>query len=175
MKSIISGVITIVFVVGGVVGADFLKADPVPAGAADHAEKKGDDGQGKDGKKKDDHGDGYGEEEADNSGARYYFDFSRQFVVPVVDYGKISALVIMDITLELDQSDSDGMYTLEAKFRDALMRELLSLSNDGAFSGQMTDPAKYDMISKRLLKASRTVRDEVKAVLILDIARQDQV
>ena len=177
MQNIISGIIMVVFVVMGAVAADFLKGDPAPVAVAEGASKDGakddyaDDSHGDKKKKK---GDNVDPSYKKKSGARTYFDFGRQFVVPVVEEGKVSALVIMDINLELYESDSDGMYSQEAKFRDAIMRELLSLSNDGAFSGQMTDPAKYEKVQKRLLKASRTVKDEITAVLILDIARQEQ-
>ncbi len=176
MKNIISAVIMIVFVVGGAVAADFLKSSP-SSGHASQAASSANDSHHKPekkGKKSSGHGEGDGHGEPKSKGGKYYYDFSRQFVVPVMEKGKVSALVIMDLNLELDQSDADGVYMLEPKLRDALMRGLLSLSNQGAFSGQMTSPEKYEVVQKELLKAARTVKDEVQNVLILDIARQDQ-
>lgn len=168
MKNIISAVLMIAFVAIGVVAADFLK--PAPAGLAEagHTDEHGSDAVG------DDHKDGHEDYGAAPRDGYYYYDFGRQFVVPVMQNGKVGALVILDINLELDQGDADGMFSMEPKFRDALMRELLALSNEGLFTGQMTDPDRYETIQKSLLRAARTVKDEVRNVLILDIARQDQ-
>jgi len=106
IKKILSSVLLIVFVVGGAVAGDFVKnsksgGDSHVADSHDKKAEKGDkkskDKKGKkDKKSKDDKGgDEYG------SGPTY-LKFKRQFVVPVMDAGEISALVIMNLNYELD-------------------------------------------------------------------------
>ncbi|MCI5043994.1 MAG: hypothetical protein MRY72_04795 [Aquisalinus sp.] len=172
IKKVVPVVLMLVFVVGGIFAADMLRPSPVATAHADDKYEKdgGKDDHGKDGHD-DDHGDKY---DAKPTAGNYYFDFSRQFVVPVMESGRVKSLVILDLNLEMDQSEADGMFSMEPKFRDALMRELLALSNEGYFSGQLTDPERYDDIQKALLRAARTVKDEIISVLILDIARQEQ-
>ena len=188
MKNIISAVLMIVFVIGGATAADFMKggSETVTADAKDtkkgadkgkkgKADKKGKDKKDKDKKsKKDKKGeDDYGSQS--KSGSSTYMKFGRQFVVPVIDSGKVQALVMLDINLELASSASEEVYTMEPKIRDALMRALLGLSNDGIFDDQLTDPENYDIMRKKLLRAAKEViKDSVKDVLILEIARQDQ-
>ncbi|MCI5047312.1 MAG: hypothetical protein MRY59_07405 [Aquisalinus sp.] len=171
IKKIIPVVLMLVFVTGGIFAADMLKPSPVASAHADGKHEKGDD---KDDHDKDGHDEEGGKYDAKPTSGNYYFDFSRQFVVPVMENGRVKSLVILDLNLEMDQSEADGMFSMEPKFRDALMRELLALSNDGYFSGQLTDPERYDDIQKALLRAARTVKDEIISVLILDIARQEQ-
>ncbi|WP_306252783.1 hypothetical protein [Parvularcula sp. IMCC14364] len=173
IKKIIPAVLMLVFVVGGVFAADMLRPSPVSTSheGGDHGGSGKGDHADDNGKGDDDHG---GDYDAKQTAGNYYFNFSRQFVVPVMQSGRVQALVILDLNLEMEQGDADGMFSMEPKFRDALMRELLALSNEGYFTGQLTDPERYDEIQKALLRAARTVKDEIISVLILDFARQEQ-
>ena len=198
MKKILFPILMIFFVIGGAVAADFMKRSASDGGGDEtHAmskkdKKKSDYGHGKgkgdghdkdkkskkDKKKKDK---GHGKSKGDHDGSSYgsdeisFYKFKRQFVVPVMTQGKIEALVIMNLSLELNSNAPDNVYTLEPKFRDALTRELLRLSNKGVFGDALTSVESYEDIRSTLLSAIKSVVTEgIEDILILDIARQEQ-
>ena len=145
--------------------------------APEHAEKpekekKKDEHKDKKAKKKGDkHGGGHG---AETSGESGFMKFSRQFVVPVVSRNNVTALVIMDLNLELDPSSTESDYAREPKVRDAILKSLLQLSNEGAFGEDILDEENLDQIRERLRASAQTVLgDDVIDVLILNVARQD--
>ena len=174
----------ILFVIGGAVTADFLKTSNSANTVEQTHElkKKVKKGEGKKKKKekkkkkkkkgKDKGGDG----KTSNSYSDVsYLKFKRQFVVPVMTRGKIDALVIMNLNLELTPDAPDNAYTLEPKLRDAITRELLTLSNDGVFGANLTSAESYENVRRTLLTAAKTVLpDGIQDILILDIARQEQ-
>ena len=143
----------------------------------DHGEKEGEDKKkdkkSKKKKKDDGHGDSHGGGGAgvENAG---YMKFGRQFVVPVLAHDDVDALVILDINLELDPSAAESAYAREPKVRDALLKSLLQLSNEGAFGERLLNEENLDDIRARLLTSAKTVLDDdVIGVLILNVARQD--
>lgn len=142
-------------------------------GKKDDEKKKKDKREKKSKKKKDDgHGGGHGDSAgAENAG---YLKFGRQFVVPVIARDNVDALVILDINLELDPSAAESAYSREPKVRDALLKSLLQLSNEGAFGERLLNEENLDDIRARLLASAKTVLDDdVVGVLILNVARQD--
>jgi primosomal protein N' len=187
IKKILFPIALIIAIVLGGVGADFLRnkaaLDAVggkvdaPKNKTSHDKKKdkkkSDDGHGKKEKKKKKKT-GHGEEEVPSIDIAY-MKFKRQFVVPVMRDNKIQSLVLLNINLELKKSAPQNVYTLEPKLRDAIMRELLKLSHEGAFSSSLTSAATYDNLREALLNAVQSViKDGVSNVLILDLMRQDQ-
>ena len=197
MKAILTTIISVAAVIGGAVTGDFLKSkgEAAPAhsddAGYDKKSKKSDDSKGKkkksdkkkhDGKskkkdkKKSGHGDkskGYGGDSA--IGSISYLKFKRQFVVPVVDAGKVESLVILNLNLELNSDAPEDIYNYEPKFRDAFMKVLMRLSSSGRFGFDITSPENYEMVRESLLEASHNVLEYgVEDVLILDLSRQDQ-
>lgn len=186
IKKILGSVILIAAVVGGAVAGDFVKNRPAEDAQAHDAKssKKEDHGKTdahgkkdkKDGKDK-----GHDKKASKSHGGSSsmdgptYLKFKRQFVVPVMQRGEIDALVIMNLNYELDENAPDNIYTFEPKLRDAIVRELLSLSDAGVFGDDLTTPQSYELVRTALLEAGQDIVNEgIKDVLILDIARQDQ-
>jgi|GEM_PF-1501159 len=117
------------------------------------------------------HGDDYGGDGAETTS---FLKFSRQFVVPVVTRDNVSALVILDISLELDPAATESAYSREPKVRDAILKSLLQLSNEGAFGDALLEEDNLNDIRARLQAAARTILGEdLVGVLILNVARQD--
>ena len=180
IKKILGSALLIVSVVGGAVAADFVK-HRAPSEEASHDKKKskGDshgktDKKGKAGKK-DKKGGSKGGDDASMIDGPSYLKFKRQFVVPVMKGKEIEALVIMNLNYELDGSAPDNIYSFEPKLRDAIIRELLTLSDKGIFGADLTTPQNYEKLRSTLLEAGQQVIPEgIRDVLILDIARQDQ-
>lgn len=156
-------------------GADDASAHAEENHGDDHGKKdkkkkghKKDKKESKGHKKKDGHGGG------DDEAAYGFLKFSRQFIVPVVEADHVQSLVILDINLEIDPSATEEAYSQEPKVRDALLRSLFTLSNEGAFSGRLLDEENMENIRSSLLHAAHgIIGDEVTEVLILNIARQE--
>ena len=171
IKKLLGSILLVVCVIGGAVAADFIKHSAVDAAASasseDGAKKGKKKGKSDESKKGDD-------AESKLNGPTY-LKFKRQFVVPVMKGKEIEALVIMNLNFELESDAPENLYSFEPKLRDAIVRELLTLSDRGIFGEDMTTPKNYETLRSTLLEAGqRVVQDGIKDVLILDIARQDQ-
>ncbi len=189
MIKIIAIILQIVAVAGGVSLGIFLKSGGSSAHEEDtgvdeasddeHKEKspksenkkksKSDHKTSKD--KSGGHGGGTGGSTGGDSG---FMKFGRQFIVPVVGSNGVSALVVLDISLELAPSAKEDIYTREPKIRDALLTSLLTLSNEGAFNERLLQPENIEEIRSVLLSSAETILgNEVTGVLILNVAKQD--
>ncbi len=193
IKNMLFPIVLIIVVIVGGVSADFLRdrrsSDSTENSSSSTSKKKtskdktdaGHDAKkdkkkkkSKKKKKKDKYDEDKGEYDTSLNKITY-MKFKRQFVVPVMNGGKIESLVLLNLNLELGAEAPGNAYTLEPKLRDSIMRELLTLSHGGAFSHDLTSAETYDKLQTSLLAASeRVITEGVKSVLILDLSRQDQ-
>lgn len=103
-----------------------------------------------------------------------YVKLSNQFVVPLVDKDRISAMVILSLSLEVKQGTSEQVYAREPKLRDAFLQLLFDHANTGGFRGSFTDAANLVILREGLLEIAKQLLGEtVTDVLIVDIVRQD--
>ncbi len=103
-----------------------------------------------------------------------YVKLSNQFVVPVVEEGRVAAMVILSLTLEVPIGASEAIYAREPKLRDAFLQVLFDHANAGGFRGAFTDGANLVILRKALLEAAQAAMPgSVSDVLIADIVRQD--
>jgi hypothetical protein len=103
-----------------------------------------------------------------------YVRLSNQFVVPVVEGGRVSAMVILSLSLEVIPGSTEGVFAREPKLRDALLQVLFDHANAGGFRGSFTDGANLVILRQALREAAaRVLGDRVTDVLIADIVRQD--
>lgn len=103
-----------------------------------------------------------------------FIKLNNQFVVPVVLDDRIDSLVVVALSLEVTSGQRETVYALEPKLRDGFLRVLFDHANMGGFHGAFTDPDKLDPLRTALLEAARQqLGTQVRAVLIVDIARQD--
>lgn len=97
-----------------------------------------------------------------------------QFVVPVMEGGKISAMVILSFSLEVETGTSADVYAVEPKLRDTFLQVLFDHANAGGFAGVYTDGANLVILREALLEAAKSsLGEKVKDVLITDLVRQD--
>lgn len=185
MKNLIGAVGVAFFAVAGGIGGQMLKSDGT--GAADHmaeADGAGHDEDMGDHGKKDDHGDGHVKKKKDDGhGGRHaeassseiqYFDFSREFIVPIMRDQRVESLVIININLEVQSSVMDKLFSVKPKLRDSIMTTLVGLSNDGTTLVDPTNVDSYETIrSVILLNLSSVVASGIENVLIMDLAKQD--
>lgn len=103
-----------------------------------------------------------------------YVKMSNQFVVPVVDKGKVSSLVVLSLSLEVPAGRQEFVYAREPKLRDGFLQVLFDHANIGGFEGSFTESGNLDVLRQSLRETARDLAgSDVLDVLIMDIVRQD--
>ena len=105
---------------------------------------------------------------------REYVKLNNQFVVPVVAEGRVKALVVMSLSVEVKLGLRETVFSREPKLRDEFLQQLFDYANQGGFAGAFTQSNSLDVLRNMLTEAGRHVLGEdLIDVLITDIARQD--
>jgi flagellar FliL protein len=113
-------------------------------------------------------------EEAEPEVPPEYVKLNNQFIVPVMEEGRVESMVIMSLSLEVAPDMTETTYQQEPKLRDVFLQVMFDHSNSGGFRGSFTDSANLLLLRDALREAAITVLgDKVKDVLISDITRQD--
>ncbi|TKA97665.1 flagellar basal body-associated FliL family protein [Cereibacter changlensis] len=103
-----------------------------------------------------------------------YVKLNNQFIVPVVEEGRVASMVILSLSLEVTTGGSEKVYAVEPKLRDSMLQVLFDHANNGGFRGSFTDGSNLVLLRKALLEVGQSVLGEmVSDVLIVDIMRQD--
>lgn len=103
-----------------------------------------------------------------------FVKINNQFVVPVMRSGDVAALVVMAISVEVQQGQREGVYQREPKLRDAFLQVLFDHANAGGFDGAFTSGPNMQTLRTALTEVAQVMLgDLVVDVLITDIARQD--
>ena len=114
------------------------------------------------------------EEPLDPALAPDYVKLANQFIVPVMVKGKVGAMVIMSLSLEVISGSTEEVYKVEPKLRDQFLQVMFDHANSGGFSGSYTDGANLLLLRKALLESAKSVlKEKISDVLIIDIIRQD--
>lgn len=105
---------------------------------------------------------------------REYVDMSNQFVIPILSEGVVAGLVVLSLSLEVQEGQSNAVLTHEPKLRDVFLQAMFAHANAGGFRGSFTDSAALAPLRQALLEAATGILPEiVSGVLIKDIVRQD--
>ncbi|TDT73859.1 flagellar basal body-associated protein FliL [Litoreibacter halocynthiae] len=103
-----------------------------------------------------------------------YVKINNQFVVPVIKQDRVSALVVLSLSLETLASETSAVYDREPKLRDAFLQVLFDHAYLGGFDGVYTASPAMDTLRRSLLASARKVVGEnISDILITDIVRQD--
>lgn len=103
-----------------------------------------------------------------------YVKLNNQFVVPILEGGKVVSLVVMSLSLEVEAGNTEAVYAREPKLRDAFLQVLFDHANTGGFRGSFTDGSNLVILREALTeKAVGVLGSIVTDVLITEIARQD--
>jgi flagellar basal body-associated protein FliL len=105
---------------------------------------------------------------------REYVRLNNQFIVPLVEGGRIAALVVLSLSLEIDEGSTEAVFKAEPKLRDAFLQVMFDHATAGGFRGAFTDAAAMEPLRAALGEAARQVMGSVVTdVLITEIVRQD--
>jgi hypothetical protein len=103
-----------------------------------------------------------------------YVKLNNQFIVPILEGGRVVSMVILSLSLEVKRGATDDVYAREPKLRDGFLQVMFDHANAGGFRGSFTDAANLVLLRNALLEmAKTTLGDIVTDVLIVDIVRQD--
>jgi flagellar FliL protein len=164
MRKILPILLALIGLGGGVAAGLVLRPDADHAAATDEAAPKG---AGQSGGEETEEGE-------PKDGAPEYVKMNNQFVVPVVEDGRVASMVVLSLSLEVAAGNTEAVYQREPKLRDAFLRVLFDHANVGGFSGSFTDGANLVVLRTSLKEAAALVLGTmVSDVLITDIARQD--
>lgn len=97
-----------------------------------------------------------------------------QFVVPVLREGRVHALVLVSITLEVAEGSTAEVFSIEPRLRDAFLQVLFDHANAGGFDDRFTQADRMSLLRKALREvADRMLGPVLRNVLIVDIVRQE--
>ncbi len=110
----------------------------------------------------------------DAEAAHDYVKLNNQFVVPVVENGRVVSLVVLSLSLEVELGQTAAIFEREPKIRDAFLQVLFDHANTGGFKGSFTNTTRMTVLRNSLREmAQKTLGPTVSDVLIMDIVRQD--
>ncbi len=99
---------------------------------------------------------------------------NNQFVIPLVAKDRITALMVLSLSVETAAGRTSEIYDREPKLRDVLLQALFNHANRGGFDGEFTKARNMDVLRLELAEAaSEVLGDAIMGVLITEIARQD--
>lgn len=105
---------------------------------------------------------------------REYAKLSNQFIIPVVDEGRVAALVVMSLNIEVTVGGLESIFAAEPKLRDGFLQVMFDHANIGGFSGNFTSGTNMRSLRNELLRVAQDISGSIVTdVLIIDIVRQD--
>lgn len=103
-----------------------------------------------------------------------YVKIGNQLVVPLLRAGRVEALVVMSLSLEIDKGMGEEVTAREPKLLDSFLRVMFDHANSGGFDGEFTSNANLSRLRTSLREAAAAVLGTVvRDVLITDIVKRD--
>ena len=103
-----------------------------------------------------------------------YVKLNNQFVIPDLDGGRVTAMIVLSLNLEATTGSREAIYAREPKLRDAFLQVLFDHANTGGFKGAFTDSSTMNALRRALVEvAQKTIGPQINDVLVIDIVRQD--
>ncbi len=108
------------------------------------------------------------------TGPHDFVALNNQFVVPILESERITAMVVLSLSVEVTEGDTQAVYEHEPKLRDGFLQVLFDHANRGGFDGEFTNASTMDVLRRMLAEVARDLLGPAaKGVLITEIARQD--
>ena len=99
--------------------------------------------------------------EAEDVAEYEYVKLNSQFVVPVVTNDLVDSLVVMSLSVEVTQGQSETIYAREPKLRDAFLQVLFDHANIGGFKGEFTNANNMDILRTALRETAQGMIGDV--------------
>lgn len=101
------------------------------------------------------------------------YQLGGQFLVPLVEDGRVASLVIVELALQVDETAQATLAAKEPLLRDRLLQILFDHANIGGFEGLFTSNNNMTLLRRALLEGAGQVLegDVVQEVLITNILR----
>jgi hypothetical protein len=114
-------------------------------------------------------------DKAENNQWNEYVKLNNQFVVPIVGAGKVTALVVLALSIEVPAGGKATVHQREPKLRDSFLQVLFDHANMGGFDGNFTNASILGQLREALREVAQQDLGTETAldVLIVEIARQD--
>jgi flagellar FliL protein len=109
------------------------------------------------------------------AGPSEYVPLDKPFVVPVFNRERVSAMVVVSLSVDVAEGHTERLAALQPRLRDGLLAVMFRHANSGGFDGSFTDGERMADLKAGLLRAAREVLGPVPVheVLVTDIVRQD--
>lgn len=102
-----------------------------------------------------------------------FVKLANQFVVPVVVENDVDAMVVVTLSLEVEQGSQQEIYNMEPKLRDAFLRVLFDHANMGGFKGNFLNHLGLEALRTALRETGqKTAGPILYNVLIVDMVKQ---
>ncbi|TDL90566.1 flagellar basal body-associated FliL family protein [Meridianimarinicoccus aquatilis] len=102
-----------------------------------------------------------------------FVKLANQFVVPVVVENDVDAMVVVTLSLEVEQGAQQEIYNMEPKLRDAFLRVLFDHANMGGFKGNFLNHLGLETLRTALRETGKkTAGPILYDVLIVDMVKQ---
>lgn len=106
--------------------------------------------------------------------SREYARMNNQFVVPIVVNDRVTALMVMSLSIEVEAGGKEAVFAHEPRLRDAFLQVMFDHANMGGFDGAFTASSNMRLLREALQTAAdRTMEGHITDVLIIEIVRQD--
>ncbi|NBB97494.1 MAG: flagellar basal body-associated protein FliL [Alphaproteobacteria bacterium] len=101
------------------------------------------------------------------------YAFDSQFLVPIVEEGRVTSLIVMELALEVDENQYDTVAAKAPLLRDRLLQIMFDHANVGGFDGMFTSNNAMALLRRALREGASQVLDDVvlHEVLITNIVR----
>lgn len=96
-----------------------------------------------------------------------------QFMVPIVDGARVTSMIVMNIAIEIPETQKASVAQNEPRLRDRMLQVLFDHANSGGFDGMFTSNNTMGLLRQALLETAQATLgpDVVRSVLITDILR----
>lgn len=103
-----------------------------------------------------------------------YAKLDKHFIIPVVEEGAVSALVVVTMAIEVDTENRDLVFEHEPKLRAEFLNVFFNHAQSGGFSGVFIQTQLMNDLRASLNAAAQSVLGDVASqVLITSLTRQD--
>lgn len=101
------------------------------------------------------------------------YEFEGQFLIPLVEDGRVASLIVVELALKVDEDQRDIVAAKGPLLRDRLLQIMFDHANVGGFDGVFTSNNAMALLRRALREGASQVLDDVvlHEVLITNILR----